>query len=100
MLSAWEGADRLMGGTGDLSERIAQELSEPVTQRVLQPNEHGAILGSADHTEHAALSFWLEGDLTTTNVITAIMQASPLHMVLPSRCRAGCSAHWEALQLA
>ena len=82
MFSAWSGADCLLRGSGDLSERFAQELSEPIPQRILQPDENGAILGG---TEHIALSFWPEGDLTTTNIITAIMQASSLHMALPSQ---------------
>ena len=93
MSSAWEKADRLSGESGDLSERFAQELSAPVTQRILQPDEDAPILGYA---EHAALSFWPEGDVVTTNVMTAIMQASSLHpMALPSQCRAACSADMQ-----
>ena len=96
MSFAWEGADRLSGGSGDLSEKFAQELSEPVTQRIMQEDGSSAL----GPMKHAALSLWPEGDLTTTNVITAIMQASSLHMALPSQCLATCSFYWEALQLA
>ena len=96
MSFAWEGADRLSGGSGDLSERFAQELSEPVTQRIMQEDDSSAL----GPMKHAARSLWSEGDITTTNVITAIMQASSLHMALPSQCRAACRAHLEALQLA
>ena len=84
MSFAWEGADRLSGGSGHLSERFAQELSEPVTQRIVQEDDSSAL----GPMKHAALSLWPEGDLTTTNVITAIMQASALHTVLPSQGRA------------
>ena len=96
MSFAWEGADRLSGGSGDLSEKFAQELSEPVTQRIMQEDGSSVLRPM----KHAALSLWPEGDLTTTNIITAIMQASSQHMALPSQCVATCSSCWEALQLA
>ena len=79
MSLAWEGADRLMGGSGNLSERFAQELSEPITQRILPEND----LATFGSMQHAELSSWPEGDLIATNVITAIMQASLLRMACP-----------------
>ena len=101
MSTAWEGADRLSGGTGDLSERFAQELSEPITQRVLQMDATAPITGM----QHAALCMWPKGDLTTTNVITAIMQVNFLHMALPSNvelsatlCRKPCCLQGRPLQ--
>ena len=96
MSFAWEGADRLSGGSGDLSESFARELSEPITQRIVQLDK----LAPLWPMQHAVPSLWPEGDLTTTNVITAIMQASFLHMALHSQCRAVCSSLWEALRLA
>ena len=96
MSFAWEGADRLSGGSGDLSESFALELSEPITQRVLQLDASTPIAG----LQHAALFMWPEGDLTTTNVITAIMQVNFLHTALPSQCRAVCDSLFVALRLA
>ena len=100
MSFAWEGADRFSGGTGHLSETMTQELSEPVAQRILQVDDYTTKYAILGDTQHAPLFFWPDGDLTTTNVITAIMQASSPHMALPNRCRAARIAHWEARQLA
>ena len=100
MSFAWEGADCLSGGTGHLSETLRRELSEPITQRILQVDDYTTKYAILGDTQHAPLFFWPEGDLTTTNIIIAIMQASSPHMALPNQCRAARIAHWEAWHLA
>ena len=70
MSSAWASAAGAKADTDEYKERFARELSEPVKQRILRPDEN-----KSDANSHAYLCFWPDEEHVTTNVLTAIMQA-------------------------
>ena len=70
MSSAWASAAGAEAGTDEYKERFARELSEPVKQRILRPDEN-----NSDANSHSYLCFWPDDEHATTNVLTAIMQA-------------------------
>ena len=70
MSSAWASAAGAEADTDEYVERFARELSEPVKQRILRPDEN-----NSEGNSHSYLCFWPDDEHVTTNVITAIMQA-------------------------
>lgn len=72
MLRAWAAAERAAGRKADtLPHRITREMSEPVSQRILQPYEGSRHLPCTSAYPGA----WPKEAHTTTNVLCAIMQA-------------------------
>ena len=65
-----------LGGWNKHWDKLKSELSEPVAQRILHPYEGSRHLPSAS----AYLGFWPKEAHAETNILCALMQASPVHL--------------------
>ena len=85
--SAWSAADD-DASPRELQRRLAAELSEPVSQRILRPYKGSRHVDL--EVSRAYSGFWPDEAHTTTNVLCAIMQAraswQPVQMLFKLPC--------------